>query len=279
MKTKSTMQGFTIFVVLFTLTIDVIAVTSTKKGVAMSPKRTFCDDLKPFDNVKWWYDWRLTDDWLVKECGSDYNPHGIERVPMQWGALKGPIKNFPKDAKYFLGFNEPNHIAEANILPKDAARMWRDYIQDAVPGDVKLVSPSAAPCGKCNMSPTKWFDEFFDECGRDCRVEYLATHIYSCNADQTMAYLEGLWQRYKKEIWVTEFACPYAKSTDIALEYMAKILPMLEDAKYIFRYSWYVNRLWVDGFITRADALENGDFSFLRRTGQYYNDYNPPKPF
>ena len=69
--------------------------------------------------------------------------------------------------------------------------------------------------------------------------------------------LEQLSKRYdNKPVWVTEFACPawiggtFGKN-GLAAQYcdasrheatMRQLLPQLDAADYVFRYSWYLNR-------------------------------------
>jgi hypothetical protein len=139
-------------------------------------------------------------------------------------------------AKYFLGFNEPNHQAQSNLTSRQAAELW-PQVEAVATTDRKLVSPAAAPCGKnCQGdNVTAWFSDFFKFCD-GCRVDYLATHVYYCDPDRVMNYLSGLFEDFKLQIWVTEFACPAETDPAIVLEFMKAILPRLEEAPYIFRY-------------------------------------------
>ena len=129
------------------------------------------------------------------------------------------------------------------MTPKEAAALWPKI--EEVAGNRKLVSPAAAPCGsgppKGLSNAIPWFDEFFKLC-KNCRVDYLATHHYACNAGSTMKYLKQLYDRYGKKIWLTEFSCPRTTSVTKILNYMKAILPQLEKANYVYRYSWLTHR-------------------------------------
>ena len=64
-------------------------------------------------------------------------------------------------------------------------------------------SPSAAYCGKdCTggyNSALAWFDAFFKACqgvAGGCRVDFMATHWYSCKLDGLKQYLQELHDRY-----------------------------------------------------------------------------------
>ena len=173
-----------------------------------------------------------------------------------------------------LGFNEPNHDGQSNLTAKEAAKYWR-ILEKGARGYL-LVSPAAAPCGSktgCHGDTTEWFDEFFKECD-DCRVDYLATHAYFCNVDETISYLTKLFYRYGLKIWLTEFACPHTTSDLKQLEYMSEILHWLETSPMIYRYSWYAARV-IDatGFVRSSASLLEPDSSTLTELGQFYVNF------
>lgn len=154
---------------------------------------------------------------------------------MLWGAGKYfPNYNINNKSDYILGFNEPNHYGQSNITAARAASLWPDV--EKIANGRLLVSPAAAPCGgiHCHGNTEDWFDIFFELC-KDCRVDYLATHVYFCNANKTMEFLLRLYEKYKREIWLTEFACPRTTNPAKQLLYMQELLPMLESAPFIFR--------------------------------------------
>ena len=156
-------------------------------------------------------------------------------VPMVWSWYPGHsgTVRVPDHAEAILGFNEPNHKQQANLKAADAAVYWHNIEQQSK--GKPLVSPSSAPCGNnCNGDTIAWFDEFFRHCN-GCRVDYLATHHYSCNADTTMHFLKSLYDRYGKKIWLTEFACPYSADPHRQLHYMRTLLPKLEASPYVYR--------------------------------------------
>jgi hypothetical protein len=138
------------------------------------------------------------------------------------------------EAAFLMAFNEPNHKTQSNIDPVQAASVWGEVetLADGRP----IVSPSPARCDgpNCLCSTEKWFDEFFANCS-GCRVDYLATHMYSCNPYETMEFLENLYKKYGLKIWLTEFACPYHWNDAVQRAYMEEVLPMLERAHYIYK--------------------------------------------
>ena len=141
-----------------------------------------------------------------------YNNHTVLHV--QW------------KAPFVLGFNEPNHADQADMTPQEAADAWPEVEKHS--HGSRLVSPVAA--GKA----INWYDEFFRLC-HGCRIDYVAAHLYSCNANEIMSYLHQLYQRYHKKVWLTEFSCPESSDERQQLHLMQTLLPQLEAADYVFR--------------------------------------------
>ena len=233
-----------------------------------------------FHHHIWWvfsrYDYRQTPNYIDEQACDNYPTQS--RVAMFWGWRSG--RNYtgllPDDADYVLGFNEPNHSGQANLTPEEAVEGWKEI--ERVAGDRLLVTPAAAPCGsglpKCLNNTMDWFDEFFRLCD-DCRFDYMATHHYSKYPSSTMSYLESLYERYGLQIWLTEFARPQTSNETEILSYMSGVLPLLEEADYVFRYSWYVNRKFANGWTHSEISLQEADNSNFTLVGKYYNAYQP----
>ena len=187
---------------------------------------------------------------------------------MVWGWNPNYHVHISHNDHILMGFNEPNHSDQANMSPQEAAQHWRT-MQSQAPGR-QYVSPAAAPG---SIDPTQWFADFFASC-HGCQVDYLATHAYWCDAHQTMNYLQGLYNRFHKKIWLTEFACQWTHSADEQLRFMKQILPMLEAADYVDRYSWFILRIKAEsGFVTKSASLVEPYSSQMTPLGRYYNDF------
>lgn len=152
---------------------------------------------------------------------------------MAWGPKSNLVTI--DNEKYCMGYNEPNQLTQANMTAEEAAAHW-PYIEQNCKL-AKLVSPSAVNCGvgKCNDYPFDWFDKFFSYC-KDCRVDYLATHTFMCDPNKLMDYLQKLYDRYGKEIWLTEFSCGMEDNADILAIFMKQILPKLEASPIVYRF-------------------------------------------
>jgi len=242
---------------------------ASKKGVCIAPEYFQCNDVASLNGVSWWYNWGTYPSNLDHpECDQIPAP-GF--VPMIWGYWGQDFPALP-DYDTVLGFNEPNHADQSNLSPEAAAYAWME-LQAAYPDKI-LVSPSASP-----PNAEQWFDEFFDICNSiGCRIDYLATHAYSGKAEYDRVYLEGLYQRYGKKIWFTEFALPSTKNLEDEMNYMREILSYLESSEAIWRYSWFVQRWPREGsgngwYLDKVISLLEEDSSALTELGKYYNEF------
>ena len=225
------------------------------------------------------YDWSLNLSYFHHHTNcTNIDKYESSHITMIWGWRAGQeVPNITISAKFILGFNEPNHFKQSNLTAQEAATYWR-ILENGTRG-LPLVSPAAAPCGSksgCHGNTIEWFDKFFKECV-GCRIDYLATHAYFCNADETMRFLKTLFDRYGKKIWLTEFACPYTKSVQRQLKLMSEILPRLEASSYVFRYSWCASRIVTDGFVTTSGSLLEANSSTLTQLGRYYMTFQGPE--
>ncbi len=71
---------------------------------------------------------------------------------------------------------------QSNLTPEAAAQLWPRLEEAAEKLGTRLGSPSAAVCGaNCiERNPFDWWDQFFGNCS-DCRVDFIATHFYTCS--------------------------------------------------------------------------------------------------
>ncbi|XP_045191141.2 uncharacterized protein LOC123547963 [Mercenaria mercenaria] len=246
---------------------------SRKKGVAAWAGDFRCDDFKVLNNLSWWYDWKndlTTYDAHVTNVCPASNVAVPQFIPMVWKSKwdNRTHLNFTRHTHFVLGYNEPDREDQANLTPQQVADIWPD-IEKQSHGRL-LVSPAVA------VHDFKWYDEFFRLCN-NCRIDHIAAHAYSCNANHIMSYLEKLYHRYHKKIWLTEFACPHATDDQPQLHLMQTLLPKLEAANYVFRYAWFmarVKRVFGDGFINPAAGLLRNDSSTLTRIGHFYNNFH-----
>jgi hypothetical protein len=200
---------------------------------------------------------------------------------MQWGG--GGIDDLNitvyGHSKHLFAFNEPNFHSQANVLPKAAAQMWPKLEAIAKAKGLKLGSPAASACGptpekECYAGvwdPRPWFDDFFGNC-TGCKVDFLATHIYTCDINELTTYLTSL-RKYNLPIWLTEFACPAAgQPPSFEMNFMKQALALLDNDPHIERYAWFGTRLDpTDGWLgPQVDLLDNQGCA-LTDLGKFYN--------
>eukprot|EP00035_Acanthoeca_spectabilis_P025886 m.460306 g.460306 ORF g.460306 m.460306 type:complete len:351 (-) comp21999_c0_seq1:75-1127(-) len=223
------------------------AVVRRKRGfVADGGVHCTCDDPLLLNVSGWFYDYNKPNPYrapsLSGNCAAANASGRLDQrfTPMDWCLDGMPTPTPPYvNQTYFMGFNEPNNLHNCNTEPAKVAQAWKT-VMDSHPNSM-LVSPATAGNG------LPWFDQFFGNCTalyggtNGCRISYLAAHDYSCDPNTTLTYLKTLHDRYGFPVWLTEFSCgdgADAKPTDDHIRFMAKILPLLDEADYVFRYAW-----------------------------------------
>jgi hypothetical protein len=202
---------------------------------------TKLDNPKINSELTWWYTWGLS----VQTVGA-----GLEFTPMVWGGgatVDNVNKALRQDAKFLLGFNEPNFFAQANLSAAQAAAQWPVLQQVATQRGLKLVSPAVNYCGDdknktgpCHdTNPVSYLSTFFAAC-TNCQVDYVAVHWYNCDGASLKSYLD-LFKQFNRPLWVTELACAYGGDTSVAGQekYMREAIPILEARSDVYRYSWF----------------------------------------
>ena len=158
---------------------------------------------------------------------------------MNWclSSMEAPVASYV-NRTFFMGFNEPNNLHNCNTDARAVAQAWGTVMERW--GGSLLVSPATAGNG------IEWYDQFFGNCSElygeaGCRIAYLATHDYSCAPSHTLSYLRQLHARFGRKVWLTEFSCgdhADGRPTSDHLAYMRAVLPLLDAADFVYRYSW-----------------------------------------
>lgn len=268
---------------LYMILITVPAFTqikSKKRGIAYGYNTEA--DLKAIsENVSWWYNWGYQPESTVANV---YQKYGIDFVPMTWNGsfnesgLRAFYTSHP-DAKFLLGFNEPNFTTQSNMIPSKAAAIWPKLEKIAKDFGLKIVAPAVnysdkpvVENGITYSDPIAYLDAFFAACP-NCQVDYIAVHNYMCYSTALSGDI-ARYKKYKKPIWLTEFACWDQPSItlDLQKKYMAGAIDYLENDTTVFRYSWFNgNRSgsypYLDLFKPQAGQLTD--------LGSFYVNFNP----
>ena len=226
--------------------------------------------------VSWWYNWAFVPDDGVR---SVFGSIGLEYIPMVWGGnvdTKQVEQQLLPGATTLLGFNEPNFHEQANMPATEAAARWPQVQAVADAKGLRLVSPAVNFCGGgCHdTDPFAYLDDFFASCD-GCRVDAIGVHLYvGCkgengnHAQWMINHLKTFEARFPDHpIWLTEFACDDAKSTDDQRAFLIDAVAFLESDPRIERYAWFAGR--ADN-VAHVDLL--GADGQLPALGQAYVD-------
>ena len=175
----------------------VTAGTRALKGAAHGGKNALA--LKQIKSLKvdWYYSW-----------GSTYtvttSPEFVPMVKSAKTLLKQNAVRYvtsqlaETSTKNLLGFNEPDHRAQANMSVDRAIRLWPQLQSTGL----RLGSPATI-----NVT-SRWLDQFMTRAKKaNLRVDFMTMHSYtSPNAESFLAKVNYLHEKYERPIWVTEFA-------------------------------------------------------------------------
>ena len=247
---------------------------SAKRGVAYGSNSS--EDLSTLSkSVSWWYNWHHQPESTVINSYANY---GFDYVPMAWNgafykeAMHAFLSTHP-DVKYILGWNEPNFKSQANMTPSQAAALWPDIEELADEFGLEIVSPAVNYCDVCvsengttYTDPVKYLDDFFAAC-TGCRVDHIAIHSYMGNVSALQWYI-GLFKKYAKPIWLTEFANWENNPTlQDQKSFLVGAVDYLENDSDVFRYAWFTGRFTGAPYI---GLLENGQSGNLTDLGDIY---------
>ena len=156
--------------------------------------------------VSWYYSWDATPGW--KDA-----PTNITFCPMLWGhknvgKFRAHVLN-NQDSKFFkdkcvMGMNEVNQKGQSDISVSDACGLMRENILPLKRKGWYVVSPvtTNAPSGE------KWMDKFLSTCPDVWNaIDAVAVHYYDTSVSKFQKYVEKWHDRYRKPVWVTEYAC------------------------------------------------------------------------
>jgi hypothetical protein len=213
-------------------------------------------------NVGWWYNWNFDSKDAAQELkGVPYAPMIWGRKSMSDTSVKGYIKNcwFTNSAltapvyantntydKVLLAFNEPDlNLGEqtgvqANMTVAEAMKYWPTLSRISTERGIRLGSPVVAT--KLN-SDDGWLNTFLkaidahngdplNALNKVKSPDFITMHWYQIKTTpeilltKLLADVDLAYQRYKKPLWITEFAA--ADFTDFL---KSKGLPMWTPAQ------------------------------------------------
>jgi hypothetical protein len=190
--------------------------------------------------VSWYYTWS------VLHRGTKAPP-GVAFVPMIWGARSvnaWQLRKARHEGHILLGFNEPDLPAQANMTVSQALGYWPRLMKTGM----RLGSPAVAGGG---ATPGGWLDQFMSGAAQlHYRVNFITLHWYGADfvtadaVSQLKSYIQAVWARYHKPIWLTEFALwRFGPSVFPTYSQQAAFVKaattMLQRLPYVWRYAWF----------------------------------------
>jgi len=192
--------------------------------------------------ANWYYTWSTQHSGIT-------TPPGVDFVPMIWGAnsvTPDSLAQARSASPYLLGFNEPDLSGQANMSVEQALNLWPSLMT----AGRALGSPAVATGGD---TPGGWLDRFMSgAASRGYRVDFIALHWYGGDfvtnraVSQLRSYLQAVYNRYHKPIWLTEYALidfstgrARYPAQDQQAAFVTSSATMLQSLRYVQRYAWF----------------------------------------
>jgi RNA polymerase sigma factor (sigma-70 family) len=216
------------------------AATSSKKGVSVW---TFTGVNKALvqSGARWYYTWSTNHNGVT-------TPKGVDFVPMMWGpgsVTTSALSQAKSAGSTLLGFNEPDLGSQSNMSVDQALTLWPKLIATGM----SLGSPAVASGGATSGG---WLDQFMKGAAtHGYRVDFIALHWYGGDFTTTSAvsqlrsYLQAVYDRYHKPIWLTEYALiDFSHGTTFPSEkqqaaFVTASTKMLASLSFLKRYAWF----------------------------------------
>jgi hypothetical protein len=213
---------------------------NAKKGVSLW---TFSGVRKALarSGASWYYTWSA-------EHSGVAGPPGVRFVPMIWGAgsvTSGTLRRVRREGHYLLGFNEPDNSGQSNMTVSQALGLWPRLMGT----EMKLGSPAVATDA---ATAGGWLDRFMrGVAARHYRVNFIAVHWYGGDfatrqaVGELKSYLRAIHARYRRPIWLTEFALIRFGATVTfptprqQAAFVTAAASMLEHLRFVQRYAWF----------------------------------------
>ncbi|MGC5014230.1 glycosyl hydrolase [Streptosporangium sp. DT93] len=219
---------------------EVPAETSAKKGVGVWQAPGVSAALAA-SGASWYYTWAPHHDGVT-------TPRSAEFVPMIWGAASVTDENLARAkaaGPYLLGFNEPDLAEQSNMSVEKALSLWPRLTATGQ----KVGSPAVAYGG---ATPGGWLDRFMTGASqKGHRVDFVTLHWYGGDfrteaaVGQLRSYLQAVHERYRKPIWLTEFALiDFSGGVRFPTDaqqaaFVTASTGMLASLPYVQRYAWF----------------------------------------
>jgi hypothetical protein len=221
-----------------------------KIGLATWDKDALGTALNDVDRVgfDWHYNWSERILW-----DADATPEASSYVAMIWDEQHVTSASLSlanaSGATTLLGFNEPDHIDQANMSVEQALALWPQLQATGL----RLGSPAATQHQV--LGADSWLGRFMaDAQAQGLRVDFIAVHYYSETGDvgAFKAFLEAVHAQYGKPLWVTEWAladwdAPGRFTAEQQAAFARAGTEMMDDLPFVERQAWFAGYEGGDG--------------------------------
>jgi len=199
--------------------------------------------------ISWTYNWAQLDD----------SGAGVEFVPMCWGTTKGfpatwaanAQKMISAGSKALFSFNEPDHKAQANLSPQQAAASHIE-LMNPFQGKALIGTPSITNSNLPGEG-IPWLQSWFEACGGRCAADFVNIHIYGVDTRTFLNHLLQVNNLFGKPVWITEFA--FGGSDDEINSQLHEVIDQIENNStfsFVHRYSYFMA---AEGIMVRGNSM------------------------
>jgi len=201
--------------------------------------------------ISWSYNWGQTDD----------STTGLEFVPMCWGITKGFPATWASNAqkminagsKALFSFNEPDHDAQANLSPSQAAASHIE-LMNPFAGKAQIGAPAITNSGSPNQG-IGWLKQFFRECNGRCAIDFVNIHIYGVDTNTFLQHLLNVHNEFQKPVWITEFAFSGSESeVDRQLQVVIDQIETNSTFNFVQKYAYFMA---ADGIMVKGNSMSS----------------------
>lgn len=184
-------------------------------------------------------------------------PSGMSFVPMAWVKNEDPKAWLQKvdeavasGSKAVMGFNEPDHPAQANMDPATACKHWREYmnpIASAHP-DVTIIGPSVTNAGDKPNWGLDWYKSFMEVCP-DAIWHKANLHFYDIymegegdmgTVNRFKKHIEAGYKLTGRKVWVTEFGLNPGSSAEDTGKFLREVMKWMDESDKVEGYSYFM---------------------------------------
>ncbi|WP_267717154.1 glycosyl hydrolase [Streptomyces sp. CoH17] len=213
---------------------------TAQKGVALNLSGNASQALTD-SGASWFHNWASSSGNLAK-------PGNVEFVPMIWGpdsVTDAELANATREGRNLLAFNEPDHPGQADMTVEQALDLWPRLEGTGLRLGAPAVSADAD-------KPGSWLDRFMMGASeRGLRVDFIPVHWYGADfssdaTQQLVDYLRRVHDRYKKPVWLTEYALidftggtPRYPNEEEQSNFIRKSMQGLKALDFVEKYAWF----------------------------------------